>query len=170
MQSLINHLEHISSYDQLTNIFNRRKFFEVAEKLFQSSQPILVAMADIDKFKSVNDTYGHPVGDIVLKNVVSIIKQNLPKTACFGRLGGEEFAIILPNTDLEGAFHVAENMRDSLESTPLDYEGETIKLTASAGVSTTIILDEEHDNSFKQQEGFRQTYRPFGQVLLFALL
>ena len=60
------------------------------------------------------------------------------------RIGGEEFAIILPNTDLEGAFHVAENMRDSLASTPLDYEGETIKLTASAGVSTTIIIDEEH--------------------------
>jgi diguanylate cyclase (GGDEF)-like protein len=66
------------------------------------------------------------------------------------RIGGEEFAIILPNTDLEGAFHVAENMRDSLELSPLDYEGETIKLTASAGVSTTIITDEEHaQNLFK---------------------
>jgi diguanylate cyclase (GGDEF)-like protein len=148
-------LERLNAIDPLTGAHNRRHFDKRLRSEGRRSRreqtPLSLIIVDVDHFKQINDKHGHDGGDACLIHVTNVFQKHIHRpTDDLCRIGGEEFAIILPNTDLEGAFHVAENMRDSLASTPLDYEGETIKLTASAGVSTTIIIDEEHaQNLFK---------------------
>ena len=148
-------LERLNAIDPLTGAHNRRHFDKRLRSEGRRSRreqtPLSLIIVDVDHFKQINDQHGHDGGDACLIHVTNVFQKHIHRpTDDLCRIGGEEFAIILPNTDLEGAFHVAENMRDSLESTPLDYEGETIQLTASAGVSTTIIIDEEHaQNLFK---------------------
>ncbi|MBF0265808.1 MAG: diguanylate cyclase [Gammaproteobacteria bacterium] len=153
MQTLINHLEHISSYDQLTNIFNRRKFFEIAEKMFQSSEPVFAAMADIDKFKSVNDTYGHPIGDVVLKSVVSNIKENLPGDTCLGRLGGEEFAIIYQGLTQDKVLENLESIRETIEQTDVAIDkSRTLNVTISIGVVEKLMTHHSFDELLKASD------------------
>ncbi len=95
LKSLITHLEFIASHDAMTGIYNRRKFFELGEDMFQTKHPdIHAVMLDIDKFKLINDTYGHPVGDQVIVAVSGVIGTFLKEGDIFGRLGGEEFAIL----------------------------------------------------------------------------
>lgn len=95
VKALIEHLAYISSHDEMTGVYNRRKFFELAQKRFLEVKDELYAvMIDIDDFKKINDTYGHPEGDEVIKFVASTISQNLDKNAIFARIGGEEFAIV----------------------------------------------------------------------------
>ncbi len=95
LKGLIDHLEFIASYDAMTGIYNRRKFFELAEKMFKdNSENLYAVMIDIDKFKNINDKYGHPLGDKVIKAVTRTISENISETSVFGRIGGEEFAIL----------------------------------------------------------------------------
>lgn len=136
IRSLINHLDYISSYDQLTKIHNRRKFFELAENYYNNTNDeVYGVMADIDKFKSVNDTYGHPVGDIVLSTVANEIKNLLPKETYFGRLGGEEFAIIYKGLAKSVVDENLEAIRQNLANTKIPIgEGKTLTVTISIGV------------------------------------
>ncbi|HOI83846.1 MAG TPA: diguanylate cyclase, partial [Campylobacterales bacterium] len=85
-------LEFLASHDTMTGIYNRRKFFELVTALFDSSSGLFAAMIDIDNFKSINDRYGHDVGDKTIKLVTKTIEERLSKGAVFGRMGGEEFA------------------------------------------------------------------------------
>ncbi|WP_394223097.1 diguanylate cyclase [Alteromonas gracilis] len=142
-------LERLNAIDPLTGAHNRRHFTKRLRSEGRRSRreqtPLSLIIVDVDHFKQINDKYGHDGGDACLIHVTNVFQKHLHRpTDDLCRIGGEEFAIILPNTDLNGAYHVAENMRNSLASSPLDYEGETINLSASAGVSTTIIEDEEH--------------------------
>jgi len=136
LKCLIKHLEYISSHDVLTGIFNRRKFFELGEYRFENQHKNLFAiMIDIDKFKLINDTYGHPLGDDVIRLVTKTITQHLPKESIFGRLGGEEFAILCNASSSEVVFHDVELMRKAIEQLGVVADNhDVVKFTISAGV------------------------------------
>jgi diguanylate cyclase (GGDEF)-like protein len=126
------------SIDPLTKALNRRSFETIMQKLLEISKitnaPISLAVADLDHFKKVNDTYGHLAGDEALKHFVSIVKKILRKSDYVFRLGGEEFVILLPSTGLKDAIKIVEKIRKEIESHPLHYDGKEIKLTASFGL------------------------------------
>ncbi|MBJ2130767.1 diguanylate cyclase [Alteromonas sp. IB21] len=148
--SEVNHeLERLNAIDPLTGAHNRRHFDKRLRSEGRRSRreqtPLSLIVIDVDHFKSINDKYGHDGGDECLKHVTRVFQSHIHRpTDDLCRIGGEEFAVILPNTDIEGALHVAESMRQGLESSPLVYGDESIQLTASAGLSTTIIVDEDH--------------------------
>lgn len=128
-------------FDFLTGIYNRRKFEEITQDLYQqaahtpSLQFSLIYM-DIDHFKTINDQYGHHEGDQVLKELGSRLKQNIRNTDPAARIGGEEFAVLLPNCTPEKAFQIAERIRHSISHTPIVLtNGEKLAVTASLGVA-----------------------------------
>ncbi len=136
LKELIENLERLASYDEMTGIYNRRKFFEVAMAMFDDSKENLYAiMIDIDKFKKVNDTYGHPVGDKVIKAVAKIISENLCTDSVLGRVGGEEFAILCYSDSINAVNETMENIRLSVENLEVyTQNNETVKCTISEGV------------------------------------
>ncbi|TKI70362.1 diguanylate cyclase [Sulfurimonas crateris] len=148
LKELINHLNYISSYDEMTGIYNRRKFFELGEKRFaQSTNELYAVMIDIDKFKNINDSYGHPTGDRVIKIVAKTVSEYLSHDAIFGRLGGEEFAILCNCPSPKSVSENIESIRAAVEALELLSDaGESIKLTISEGVakrnSATKSLDD----------------------------
>jgi len=119
----------------MTKIYNRRKFFELAEKKFLNSKENLYAiMIDIDKFKDINDTYGHPVGDKVIKKVTETISGFVQKGSIFGRIGGEEFAIICSSISKDAVVEILELIRKSVEESSVLLEsGERVSCTISEG-------------------------------------
>lgn len=137
VKELINHLDFISSYDEMTGIYNRRKFFELSEKKFAHSKGDLYAvMIDIDKFKNINDNYGHPMGDTVIKLITKTISKHLPDDAIFGRLGGEEFCIVFNNSLSSNVIENIEKIREAVENLEIiSDEGKRIRFTISEGVA-----------------------------------
>lgn len=134
-------IEKLANTDPLTGIANRRYLFEELEgELIRSKRfnhPFSVLVLDIDHFKKINDTYGHDVGDEVIKGLVDTLNQSLREVDCLGRLGGEEFVIILPETSTEGALLVAERLRRLVSGFTLDYkQKEIISITVSIGISS----------------------------------
>jgi len=132
--------EQIASTDVLTGLNNRRAFFEKAGTLLDycrtESLPISVIMLDIDSFKKVNDDYGHTVGDKALQHIARLLQRNLRASDVICRFGGEEFAILLPNTGDDEAAATAEKMRQLVENTPAIMHGnQQLNITASFGVS-----------------------------------
>ena len=135
-------LERISVTDQLTGLFNRRKLDEALiqemERAERYGQAFSVVICDVDKFKSVNDLHGHQVGDMVLVSITKILRQGVRKTDIIGRWGGEEFIVICPNTDLNGAVAMAEHLRQLVEGNKFNVVGPK---TCSFGVAQ-LTLDE----------------------------
>lgn len=137
VKELINHLDFISSYDEMTAIYNRRKFFELSEKKFaQNKSDLYAVMIDIDKFKNINDSYGHPMGDIVIKLITKTISKHLSDDAIFGRLGGEEFAIVCNYDSFGSVANNIEEIRKAVEDLDtISDEGDKIRFTISEGVA-----------------------------------
>ncbi len=134
-------LERQASIDALTGIRNRRSFYELGEgelkRAFRYNEPLTALMVDADYFKKINDTYGHLAGDLCLKRVAKATYDTVKRTSdLVCRYGGEELAIILPNTDHYGAMNIAERIRDEIERLNIDFAGQTIRLTASLGVAS----------------------------------
>jgi diguanylate cyclase (GGDEF)-like protein len=128
-------LEYLAFRDPMTGIFNRRKFFELFKEALSKTSSISVAMVDIDKFKSINDRYGHAFGDEVIKKTTETISNNIPESAIFGRLGGEEFAVVFPQTVLESGVENGERIREKIEALETYFGGECVKFTVSIGVA-----------------------------------
>jgi diguanylate cyclase (GGDEF)-like protein/PAS domain S-box-containing protein len=132
-------LETLASTDELTGLWNRRYFFEIGHneckrtRRYKAKFGMLVI--DIDHFKDINDTYGHAAGDAVLRNVAEIFRKGLRDVDIPARIGGEEFAVLMPNTDIEGAKIVAERLRSAVESSEVVYEENSLKITISVGIS-----------------------------------
>jgi diguanylate cyclase (GGDEF)-like protein len=128
--------------DPLTGLYNRRGLFELGEKeierSLQSRCPIAAIMLDIDHFKQVNDSFSHAVGDQVLKELANRCKDHLRKNDLLGRYGGEEFAILLSDTDEECAIEIAERLRKSVEEKAIETDRGIISITISLGVSVAF--------------------------------
>jgi len=137
-------IERLSMIDQLTNIPNRRSFDDRLnmewKQAVREQTPISLLIMDLDKFKDLNDTYGHQQGDVVLQTVAGIFPQSFKRPGDFAaRWGGEEFVILLPNTSLEGATEVAEKIRADVGTTPfITTDGAEIRVTISVGVNSLI--------------------------------
>ncbi|MPN19048.1 Diguanylate cyclase DgcM [bioreactor metagenome] len=136
---LFNQIEEMATVDGLTGAYSRTHFMELCDAAIEehsSTNKILsLIMLDIDYFKKINDTYGHLAGDKVLKELVSTIKEELNETSIIGRYGGEEFLILLKETDLETALNIAEKLRTRVESMQVRISKECcVKITSSIGV------------------------------------
>jgi diguanylate cyclase (GGDEF)-like protein len=138
--------------DELTGLFNHRRFQEVVaaevERARRFEQPVGLVMLDIDDFKQFNDTYGHQQGDVVLREVARVLRANSREIDEPARYGGEELAVALPQTDLEGTYNLAERVRTAvaeLEIPRLDGAG-TLRVTASLGVAAIPETAEEKDD------------------------
>ena len=135
--------------DTLTRVPNRRALLEYAERALarRSGAPLALMMVDVDHFKLINDTYGHPAGDEVLCKVASRLLERLRGQDLLGRYGGEEFCVIAPDTDLKGAWKLAESLRESINSAPFSTEWGSHPVSVSIGVSlcaanVTCTLDD----------------------------
>lgn len=132
-------LEQLTIIDPLTELYNRRYFDLQLEKMVSLTQrtnrPLLLLMLDIDFFKKVNDTYGHQCGDEALKHIAQIIRDNTRSTDAYSRIGGEEFAILLSESNLEDGKVIGERIRKAVESEIFTYKDERVQLTISLGLA-----------------------------------
>ncbi|HZY67695.1 MAG TPA: sensor domain-containing diguanylate cyclase [Devosia sp.] len=132
-------LQQIAKQDSLTGALTRRGFYAEVEKEFLRAQryerPSTLVAIDVDHFKSVNDRFGHPAGDAVLVSIANACMSNMRRSDIFGRLGGEEFALLLPETDAQEARDAAERIRAAVESTIVQVGGAEIRVTVSLGVA-----------------------------------
>lgn len=133
-------LTEIANLDQLTNILNRRGVETLAVReisnMRRDGTDLAIALVDIDHFKKVNDQYGHHIGDLTLTRFAHIIGQRLRSHDIFGRIGGEEFIIILPQTTIDQALLITERFRELVESHIFELEEHKIQITASFGVAS----------------------------------
>ncbi|MBC8067580.1 MAG: diguanylate cyclase [Deltaproteobacteria bacterium] len=129
-----------TSCDHLTGIANRRTFFEAAEleldRAKHTPRPLSIVVFDADHFKAVNDTHGHPAGDQILRHLAERLTETFRQLDVVARVGGEEFAVLLPSTGLLGAQTVANRAREAIAAAPVVVDGVTIHYTVSGGVAT----------------------------------
>ena len=132
-------LDRIATIDPLTGAYNRRAFMTYAERELARSQrhgtPLTLLLLDLDRFKRVNDTFGHLAGDALLRRFSEIVVARLRRTDLFGRYGGEEFCVLLPDTDHRGAAVLAEALRRDVAARPLPFQGHEIAASVSIGVA-----------------------------------
>jgi len=141
--------EWLARIDPLTEMNNRRSFFDLAESELKLSHrhhhPLSVVMIDIDHFKMINDVNGHAAGDEALRKLAALIRETLRQSDVSGRMGGEEFALLLPETDLIGAQAMVERLRERIENSPIHTTAGDLTLTISAGI--TELRNRDHDIS-----------------------
>ncbi len=143
-------LERLSVTDRLTDLFNHGYFQQRLDAEIRRANrfdhPLSLVMLDIDDFKALNDTYGHPRGDMVLKVMSSIIRENLREIDIAARYGGEEFVLLLPETDVEGARSVAERVRMRVEAEvlPIADADREVRISVSLGVATYPLHADTH--------------------------
>lgn len=139
LKEAVKTLADTSSRDSLTRTFNRGFLVDSLEREFQRAQrygnKLSFILFDLDHFKAINDNYGHIMGDEVLKSVANLISESLRNSDTLGRYGGEEFGIILPETELNGAVVLAERLRVKIASTPVFHDNQKIRVTTSIGVA-----------------------------------
>lgn len=150
-------LDRQATTDVLTGIPNRRYFMELVNREVERSKryqtPFALAVVDLDWFKTVNDTYGHPVGDAVLKTFCAVCQQTVRASDIVGRIGGEEFAILFPNTTLLEAKDVLERVRIAVEQAEMAMsQGSSVRITASFGLTAFVFKRTELDIIFKQAD------------------
>ena len=135
-------VEATAGIDALTGCLNRRALMKVAaqevSRSLRTEMPLTVVAMDLDHFKQVNDTYGHAGGDAVLCSVVALLKHRLRSVDVVARTGGEEFLLLLPDTDAVGGAKVVDGLRHAIEAMRVVYEGRSIACTVSAGVSQSL--------------------------------
>lgn len=148
----VNEIIFLSKTDHLTGVFNRKKFVDELrreiERTVRYGQKLSIVMFDIDRFKDVNDNYGHQVGDYVLKEIARVTERNIRKIDIFARYGGEEFIILMPSTDIEGARNLAEKLRMKIEAHKFGHLG---RITCSFGVSE-YALNEDEENFIRRAD------------------
>jgi diguanylate cyclase (GGDEF)-like protein len=138
--NLFNQVNVLATIDSLSGLYNRRYFFSVSEKIFsqskQSGDSISLLMIDIDFFKKINDTYGHSVGDEVIRFLGSNIKNFIRKTDIICRYGGEEFTLLLPDSEIKIAVEIGERIRKFFQDSFVLASDQKISFTVSIGIST----------------------------------
>jgi diguanylate cyclase (GGDEF)-like protein len=142
--------------DSLTGIANRAAFMETAQRLLERCRrdgaPVSVMMFDLDRFKAVNDKHGHAVGDAVIRKFCELAAGALRPTDVFGRLGGEEFAVVLPGSSIEAAFARAERIRASFAASCRFVEKQQVEATVSCGLAVSLKADESLSALLKESD------------------
>ena len=168
-------LVDLASHDPLTKVLNGGAYYRQCDQLIhasqRSNQSFAVLFIDLDHFKSINDTYGHAVGDDVLRTVAQTLKEHVRRSDVLGRIGGEEFSVFLPNTALKGAQQLAEVLRLAVENIHLQANGTSLKITASIGVAaktfaqeTMQVIQQHADQAMYQaKRGGRNRVSTFGE-------
>ena len=137
--SLLAEVRRLAITDDLTGIFNRRHFFELAQKEFSRSQrnsrPLVVMIVDLDRFKQFNDYYGHAIGDRILRDTARRMQSALRESDVIGRYGGEEFSLILPETDVNAGVQIAERLIAKVTDNPIETEAGALTVRISVGVA-----------------------------------
>ncbi|MEH6490717.1 GGDEF domain-containing protein [Halopseudomonas sp.] len=155
-EALEEELKRQATTDPLTGLFNRRQyemlFNRERERCSRQHKYICLCVADLDHFKRINDTYGHDIGDLALRHTADLFSNLLRQSDVVGRFGGEEFVLILPDTDLEQAVAVISRLRQELEITPLPSAAGDIKLTATFGVTQVFTGDETIEAVIKRAD------------------
>ena len=138
-------MKEVATHDELTGVLNRRGLGEQGAGLYaaadRSGRSISVIMTDIDRFKGINDEYGHSVGDVALAHFSKLLSENRRTNDLVARLGGEEFCLVLPGAKLKSALAIASELRVQIEQSPLETDGVSIPMTASFGVATLADRD-----------------------------
>lgn len=151
-----NKLIKLATQDSLTGVSNRRSFLEQGSKELarakRSGNPVTFFMMDLDHFKTINDTLGHHTGDEVLKEISKICMDTLREVDLFGRIGGEEFAALLPDTDLSEGLVVAERLRESIETSEWFIDGSTVSCSVSIGVAQSSLDDISLNDLMKRSD------------------
>ncbi len=146
-------LRRLSNLDSLTSVANRRHFFELAEREFSRirryNREMSIIMLDIDNFKNINDSNGHATGDKVIIALVQLASTKLRHLDAIGRLGGEEFAILMPETAIKEAMIVAERLRKSIET---EMSSDVPSITISMGVSSVIAEDKSFETALARAD------------------
>ena len=141
-------LRRIASTDALTGLLNRRRFTEIAEREFARSRrrghPLTLVLGDIDFFKRINDSHGHAAGDHVLQSVARLLQGALRDYDCIARWGGEEFIMLLPDTDASKAKTIVERLRETIAGSHPSFEGALIQLTMTLGIAQFASDDNWH--------------------------
>uniref|UniRef100_A0A7C2ZHY3 diguanylate cyclase n=1 Tax=Hydrogenobacter sp. TaxID=2152829 RepID=A0A7C2ZHY3_9AQUI len=149
-------LEELAYYDPLTGLPNRRFFFDHANPILESAKryrtPLTLLLIDLDHFKKINDTYGHEAGDLLLKNFTEVLRKNSRKSDLPARLGGEEFALLMPNTDLQQGRVVAERIRQCFQNSVIVYRGMEVRTTLSGGLAPFVPEVEEIDDLMRMAD------------------
>lgn len=155
LQRSVAELSRLVRTDALTGVANYRYFIlaleQEMERTRRSGQPTTLIMLDIDHFKQVNDEWGHEAGNQALIHIAELMQQSVRKLDIPCRYGGEEFAIILPNTDLAASIPVAERLRQSIAETPLTVEEKALFLSASLGIDTYDTVEDVHAEELVQR-------------------
>jgi diguanylate cyclase (GGDEF)-like protein len=156
----IKQLENAATIDPLTSCYNRRALDSfIASDIFYAQRygtDLSVIMIDMDNFKEINDVYGHHAGDAVLKDICTLLPSQVRKSDYLARYGGEEFVLVLPDTTLYSAVHLAEKLRSKLEMHEIDLGGRRITITASFGVAS---LENKRDGSSLLREADERLYK-----------
>lgn len=149
-------LKHQAESDFLTGCMNRRRFDEELDQEIRRSQrqkyPLTLALMDLDHFKRINDSFGHLIGDAALQHFASVMRGHLRQTDRFARIGGEEFALLMPDTSPAAAIPLIERLRQCIADAPLPLaSGASLTMTASIGVANLCFLD-DHDALFQRAD------------------
>ncbi|MGH1440069.1 MAG: sensor domain-containing diguanylate cyclase [Cellvibrionaceae bacterium] len=173
LESANDQLEIISKTDGLTGLLNRKTWEDELEKEFERQkryqEDCTLVIFDIDHFKKVNDNYGHPAGDEVIRQTADITRQCIRKTDIAGRYGGEEYVILLPHTHVDSAKVLAERIRKKIEEKAALYESESINYTVSLGLSgyhpslssPTAWIDSADQALYQSKEGGRNQFHVY---------
>lgn len=157
-QQIAEDLRWLASFDALTGVLNRRFFLEQAQAQFalatRDHTPLSVMMLDLDRFKQINDRYGHVVGDATLKHFAALCVANAPECSLIGRLGGEEFAIVLPGIDHMPAIAIGDRLRTCCATTPTMINHRSIPVTVSVGIATLGAQDGTFDALLERADGY----------------
>ncbi|MFP4687523.1 MAG: diguanylate cyclase [bacterium] len=156
-------LTRLARADSLTGLLNHRRIHEVLvrelDRARRYEKPLAVVMADIDYFKEINDSYGHPAGDFILKTLADIFEEEIRSIDSVGRYGGEEFLFVLPETDGKAALNIAERIRKKVAKKKITAGNNKIQLTLSAGVSSAIFPSNSKNASELVSSADRALYR-----------
>jgi diguanylate cyclase (GGDEF)-like protein len=160
-------LQQIAKQDSMTGALTRRGFFAEVEKEFQRAgryeRPSALVVIDVDHFKSINDRYGHPAGDAVLVSIANACMATMRKSDIFGRIGGEEFGLLLPETDAEEARLAAERIRSMVEATIIEVGGAEVRATISLGVAPRPATGETVATWFSEADIALYEAKQFGR-------
>ncbi len=155
LERLNDELVDLSNKDYLTKVYNRRYFNDFAKKAIElakrSEHDLSIVAIDIDRFKTINDTFGHIIGDEVLVTISDILRNTIRKSDIVARFGGEEFILLLNNASLKDATKIAEKIRKIIENTKIEVDGKEINMTSSFGVATFNKENEEDITSILQR-------------------